>query len=116
MALALFGHLLSQIYLHNSVDCFFICGDMNSKTGNMIDYGEGVGHSSPPPVFLDPMSKNKHGECLIDFLIECKRCIVNGRVTPSVDNYTSVSTIGNVVVDYFAVPQDCLPNCVKCDI
>ena len=61
------------------------------------------------------MSKNKHGECLIDFLIECKCCIVNGRVTPSLDNYTSVSTKGNAVVDYFAVPQDRLANCVKCD-
>ena len=50
MTLGCFGHLLIQIYLHNSVDCFFICGDMNSKTGNMIDYIEGVDTPPPPGV------------------------------------------------------------------
>lgn len=55
---------------------------------------------------------NKHGESLIEFPIDSKFCIVNGRICPLKDNYTSVSTKGNAVVDYILVPHDRLQSCI----
>ena len=37
-------------------------------------------------------------------------CVVNGRVTPEFDDFTSK---GTSVVDYICVPQDCIDNCIK---
>ena len=108
---AFYGHLLSQIYFHNYVDCFFVCGDLNSRTGGLTDYIHGV-DDIQPRVCID-LVKNSHGECLIDFLLESKSCIVNGRVTPQYDSFTCK---GSSVVDYFAVPQESLKNCIKCEV
>jgi hypothetical protein len=38
-------------------------------------------------------------------------CVVNGRVTPQFDNWTSVSVRGSAVVDYFIVPYEQLSLC-----
>ncbi len=38
-------------------------------------------------------------------------CILNGRITPQFDNYTSVSVKGKSVVDYFAVSHKNLGLC-----
>ena len=35
-------------------------------------------------------------------------CVLNGRITPEFDNFTSISTKGNAVVDYMWVPHDIL--------
>ncbi len=32
--------------------------------------------------------KNSHGECFMDFLKDNKLCVLNGRVTPTLDDYT----------------------------
>ncbi|WAQ95035.1 hypothetical protein MAR_007506 [Mya arenaria] len=49
-------------------------------------------------------SINQHGHTFIEFLNDAKLCVLNGRFTS--DNYTSISTKGNSVVDYLCVPQD----------
>ena len=110
-----FGHLLSLIYYHNYVDCHFICGDLNSKTGALNDAIDEI-DTVPQRLPCDPHSKNKHGECFIDFLIESKFCITNGRVTPEFNDYTCVSSKGKSSVDYFAVPIDCVNRCIKCEV
>lgn len=51
---------------------------------------------------------NKHGDSLINFIKVSTCCIVNGRVTPLFDNFTSISPKGRAVVDYIMVYQDCL--------
>ena len=109
-----YGHLLSLIYFHNYVDCYFVCGDINGRTGNLNDYINDV-DELPPRVCIDAV-KNPHGESFVDFLLESRMCITNGRVTPEFDDFTSVSTKGHAVVDYIAVNQECVQNCVKCEV
>ena len=49
------------------------------------------------------------------FLLVSRMCISNGRATAEFDDFTSVSTKGRAVVDYIAVSQECVQNCVKCE-
>ena len=42
---------------------------------------------------------NQHGKSFIDFLLEAKLCILNGRVSRHNDNYTCISSRGTSVVD-----------------
>ena len=48
---------------------------------------------------------------MIEFLKESKLCIVNGRICPLSDDYTSVSIKGKALVYYILVPYDCLQIC-----
>ncbi len=41
----------------------------------------------------------KHVEEFIDFLLERKMCILNGRICPENDNFTCIRTNGSSVVD-----------------
>ena len=90
------------------------CCDTNGQVGNLEDCIHEVDNMSPR-VCLDDKT-NKHGESFIDFLLESRMCIANGRITPHLDNFTSVSTRGRSVIDFFAVNQEFLPNCVKCEV
>ena len=58
-------------------------------------------------------TKNQHGQCLIDFLLESRLCIVNGRVNKENDNYTCISAKGKSVVDYIIVPHNDIKHCTS---
>ena len=49
---------------------------------------------------MDTCTVDLYGEKLIDFVRDMTLCIVNGRVSPEKDNYTSISKRGRSVVDY----------------
>ena len=61
-------------------------------------------------VTIDPTT-NRHGDAFVEFLHESKMCVLNGRVTPEFDNFTSISTRGSAVVDYIAVPHSTFDLC-----
>ena len=103
-----YGHLLSQIYFHNYADCVFICTDNNGRTGDTQDYISDVDADMTPRKILDE-DKKRHGESFIDLLLECKLCIVNGRVSPECDNFTSK---GRSIVDYICVQHNCIDKCI----
>ena len=42
-----------------------------------------------------------HGETLLGFCNETKMCGVNGRFNPDNENFSSISTKGSAVVDFF---------------
>ena len=69
----------------------------------MSDYINDVDNVAPREI-LDKYV-NQHGKCLIDFLLEAKMCILNGRISPENNDYTSKSTKGISVVDYFIEPH-----------
>ena len=104
-----YNHLLSQIYAHANISKVFICGDLNSRVGNLSDSVDGVDLLGPREV-LDS-AKNGHGDSFVDFLHETKMCVINGRVTPQFDDYTSISSKGRAVVDYVCVPHEMLNIC-----
>ena len=47
-------------------------------------------------------TKNSHGHAFIDFLVETKLAIANGRCCPLSDRFTSISHNGKSVVDIFS--------------
>ena len=55
-----FSYLLSQMYIFSDVDHVFICGDVNARIGNSLDYMPDVDELRDRKV-IDSV-KNKHGE------------------------------------------------------
>ena len=54
---------------------------------------------------------NQYGHHLLDFLKHTKLCMLNGRISPYLDNFTCVSSRGRSFVDYIITPQICLSTC-----
>ena len=90
---------MSQLYLNNDADAIFIYGDLNARCGKVIDTL--LDDSDiPERHVMDTCTVNLYGEKVIDFVRDMTLCIVNGRVSPEKDNYTSISNRGRSVVDY----------------
>ena len=109
-----FSHLLVQVYLYSNVEEFFICGDFNSRIGDLSDCISEV-DNLPNRVVIDA-TKNGHGAAFVDFLHESKMCICNGRISSELCNFTSISPKGRAVVDYIAVKHEGVTNCIKCEV
>lgn len=107
-----FGHLLSLLY-RLDVDSFYLCGDFNARISNLKDYIDTDDIS--PRVALD-LNSNKHGEAFIEFLKDAKCCVLNGRLNPSADNFTSVSVRGKAVVDYIVTPHSDIKSCLDMNV
>ncbi len=52
----------------------------------------------------------------MDLLKDSKLCVLNGRVTPTLDDYTFISHLGKSVVDYIAVNHEALQFCTKFEV
>jgi exonuclease III len=109
-----FDSMLNMIYRHADVDFVLICGDLNSRTGNMSDIIENVDQLIPRSNVDNVV--NQHGKALIEFLHESCYCILNGRKGPMSDHSTYMSTRGSSVVDYFLIPQQLFNNCTSLSI
>ena len=88
-----FMHLTS-LYLKNECNNIFICGDFNARIGD-----------SPDTTSLDDaqlhrqvidLTKNSYCEIFTEFLKDCKLCMLNGRITQDLNDYTFFSTGGKV--------------------
>ena len=112
-SIAFYTHLLSLIYLHSYVDCSFVCGDINSRISNRQDAISSL-DDIPEREILDT-HLNKHGEAFLDFLIEARMAVTNGRVQGR-NEFTTFSARGKAVVDYFALPHENIANCISCDV
>ena len=108
-ATGFYSHLLGQIYLLSDKDAIVVCGDLNSRIGEMPDFISDVDGISCRTVI--DKTVNQHGHTFIDFLIDAKMCVLNGRFCNNSDTYTSVSTRGRSVVDFIAVPYECFGSC-----
>jgi len=80
----------------------YICGDFNARCGNIQDFIEGVDNVQIRNV-IDDVS-NRNGDLLIEFLVDCNMCMLNGR-TGSHD-FTNISSKGKSVVDYTLTPHE----------
>ncbi len=113
-AIDFYQYLLSISYAQCDCDMIVMTGDFNSRLGNMSDFIKNVDNIEMRSVI--DKSINKHGRECIQFLLESKFCVVNGRVTPEHDNFTSISVKGAAVVDYIFVPISCLDRCLSCKV
>ena len=105
------------LYLHRfdlyiiytvNVDATYICGDLNCRIADMKDYIE---EDDIPSRSAVDTGVNKHGQTFIEFLKDSKCCVLNGRLNPEHDNFTSISTRGKAVVDYIVTPHADLKTC-----
>ena len=64
-AVSFYSHLLTQMYIRETCDAFYLCGDLNSRIGSQRDFIEEVDEVAQC-VPID-ISKNKHGDCLLEF-------------------------------------------------
>ncbi len=113
-AIESFAYVLSELYFYAKCKITFVCGDVNVRLGNMNDTMPDIDGISPR-FFVDTV-KISHGECFMDFLTDSKLCVLNGRVTPTLDDYTFISHLGKYVVDYIAVSHEALQFCTKSEV
>ncbi len=100
------------IYAYNNCDHIVLGGDYNARLGQLCDYIPDI-DDIPTRTPIDP-TKNKHGECLIDFCKDVRYAIVNGRITPEYDNHTSFNVHGSSVVDYVLTQQENIDAFIEC--
>ncbi len=107
-ATSFMAHLLRIIFKIAEYDAVYILGDVNSRIGNKIDFVSSIDHIQDRHVTDN--STNSHGEVFLDFLLESKMCLINGRICPENNNFTHVHTTGSSVVDYRCTFYDNLDN------
>jgi hypothetical protein len=104
-----YAHLLGQIYLLSDCEAIFVCGDNNSRIGELQDIISDI-DGIPLRKCIDK-SVNQHGQTFVDFLIDSKMCVLNGRFNEDRNTFTSGSVRGKSVADYVCVPRDCFNAC-----
>lgn len=104
-----FAHLMSLIYA-TEADSVYICGDFNSRIAHLRDYVDE--DDMPSRTVLDP-GLNKHGESFATFLKDSNCCVLNGRLNPENDKFTSISVRVKAVVDYIVVAHANFLNCAE---
>ena len=102
-----YDHLLTCVYEYQNDGYIYICGDFNSRCGELDDFIIGV-DVLPQRKVID-FTLNNYGERLIDCLINTNMCMLNGR-SDGDQNYTSISVNGSSVVDYCIIPHNQLSN------
>ena len=90
----------------HSFDNFMICGDFNARCSDkpdtqMLDQCDNI---IPTRLSIDHSPVNSHGRTILEFMIDCDLCMLNGRFGENSNKYTCVSTKGASVVDYVFVP------------
>ena len=97
--------LLSNIYEFQEKGMIFICGDVNSRCGEEVDFIEGI--DDLPLRDVVDFKRNEYCDILIQFLIDANFCILNGRNCLKND-FTCIRPQGCSVVDYCFISHDCL--------
>ena len=99
-----YEHLLVNMYQYQKEGLIYICGDFNSRCGELDDFIAGVDHVTQRQVI--DYTTNYYGELFVDFLINTNTVMLNGRFNECDNNFTSVSVKGLSVVDYCITRQD----------
>ena len=108
-----FTTLTEQVHTYQNEGNLYICSDFNAHCGDSSDYIEGVDDVSEREV-IDTVS-NHHGDLLLNFMVDCNMCMLNGRV-PGANNFTSISGRGRAVVYYVLVPHEQVSMVTKFDV
>ena len=95
---------MKQVYQYQNYGKTTTCGDFNSRIGDESDYIEGV-NNIPVRQVIDTTS-NKHGDHLLDFLIDCNMCVVNGRLGLNDSTHVSHRECSTSVVNYVIVTHE----------
>ena len=99
---AFYNELMMKFYDCQNEGDIIVLGDFNARCGDEVDYIEGVDDIPPREIIDDKL--NPYGQLLIDFLVDCNLCMINGRLGES--NFTNINVNGSSVVDYIIVPHE----------
>ena len=92
-----------EVYRQHKANNVVICGDFNARIGEKSDT---IHCDSLPERHVLDKTTNSYGDKLLTFINDIKGCIINGRLTPDKNYYTSVANHkGLVVVDYIITRQ-----------
>ncbi len=105
-----FNKLIVEIYKYVDIDAVYFVGDINARIGGLNDISDL--DDIEPRKHLE-IEYNSHGKAFIDFLHDVKCCVINGRISPENDNFTSISTKGKSVVDYAFTTHENLQNVLE---
>ena len=115
-AASFYNYLLQTVYTYHDVDALFILGDFNARIANLQDFDDAIDVINKRIANIDD-KVNGHGRSMIDFLLDSKLCVLNGRVSPITSNhYTFHSVRGLSVVDFILTPHDNLSICENFNI
>ena len=90
--------LTFDLYKYAEVEDIFLCGDFNARIGNL---NECESDSSIPQRTVIDNSINQQGQKLMNFCSDLDLHVLNGRVMPELNDYTSLTSYrGRAVVDY----------------
>ena len=97
------NNLTIEVYLNQEANSILICGDFNARIGSKSDCAEW--DEMPNRAAIDKQT-NSQGEKLLTMVSDIRGCIINGRVKPENDDFTSVASHkGLAVVDYVITRQ-----------
>ena len=106
--------LIIECYDLCDIDNVFFCGDFNTRVGNKKETQ--MCDELPNHVVIDEVF-NQQGDKLLNFTNDIKGCIINGRITPNMDDFTSVTGYkGKAVVDYHITRQSDISGVVKMSV
>ncbi len=89
-----FEYMVSKLYECCDDDVVLILGDLNGRFGEKLDYIPEI-DDIPARVCIDKVV-NDHGRALQNFLIQTKSCVLNGRLCPFEDSFTSISHLYHI--------------------
>ena len=102
------NHLTIDFYKNNTADAIIVCGDFNARVSEKENCQ--YINSVPKRKVIDA-NVNTQGKKLLTFVNDVRSCLLNGRITPEFNDYTSVTPHkGRSVVDYFITRQSDLDS------
>ena len=107
--------LLRYLRKHDNYDMCICAGDFNARVGELVEL------DCHDVVERKPIDKvnDARGKKLIEYISidDSPCCIVNGRITPTYDGFTSIrerrGKLSQTVIDYVIVPVVHLENCLE---
>ena len=87
-----YDSLLTDIYKYQNGGLIYVCGDFNSRGGDLDDFIRGVDEVCDREVI--DFSLNKYGKILIDFFITTNMCLLKGRCSWKIPNTGSTIQVG----------------------
>ena len=109
-----FEALTQIVYMFEECDRVYVGGDFNSRIGEKQDYIIEI-DDVPARIALDKVS-NPHGECFLNFLKDTSYAVINSRITPIYDNFTSISAKGTATVDYLCTKHENINDTIECKV
>ena len=105
-----YDYLTNIVFKLEDFDMCLFMGDMNERCGNESDMVSVIDGNSISSRNIIDETKNSPGPNFMDFLKSVNYCLINGRISPDMDNFTCISHKGRSVVDYMFMPHENIQN------